>query len=129
MNCIAPGMLPCEMTTGDGVGSQKSKIEREAGPPVGRFGEEKDMAFLAGPAGTFLNGQIIYPEYPDGGKYPLLAANFASVISLTCFAGNLLLRSMPSPEFDPCNEMQLENPHDSPECFCLNNCDIYKLGK
>lgn len=68
-NCIAPGLFPSEMTTGESGPDQKSKIDREIGNPAGRPGSDEDMAacilFLAGPGGLFLNGQTIYP---DGGS-------------------------------------------------------------
>lgn len=68
-NCIAPGIFPSEMTTGESGDDQKSKIDRQVGNPAGRPGKDEDMAacilFLAGPGGLFLNSQVVYP---DGGS-------------------------------------------------------------
>jgi NAD(P)-dependent dehydrogenase (short-subunit alcohol dehydrogenase family) len=72
VNSIAPGVFPSEMTAGESDEHQKSDLGSDASNPSGRFGHETDMGafvlFLAGPASTFLNGQIVYP---DGGEYCL----------------------------------------------------------
>jgi len=69
VNSIAPGVFPSEMTGGDSNEHQKTELKSEASNPAGRFGHDTDMGacllYLAGPAGTFLNGQVIYP---DGGN-------------------------------------------------------------
>jgi NAD(P)-dependent dehydrogenase (short-subunit alcohol dehydrogenase family) len=70
VNSIATGVFPSEMTAGKSDENQKSEMKSEASNPSGRYGSEEDMGncvlFLAGPASTWLNGQIVYP---DGGKY------------------------------------------------------------
>lgn len=70
VNSIAPGVFPSEMTAGESDGDQKSELGSEASNPSGRYGHDTDMGacilFLAGPHGTFLNGQVIYP---DGGEF------------------------------------------------------------
>lgn len=69
VNCIAPGLFPSEMTTGESGEDQKSKIDKKLSNPAQRPGNDQDMAacilFLAGPGGLFLNSQVIYP---DGGN-------------------------------------------------------------
>jgi NAD(P)-dependent dehydrogenase (short-subunit alcohol dehydrogenase family) len=69
INSIAPGIFPSEMTAGESNEHQKSSLDSEASNPAGRYGHDTDMRaallFLAGPSGTFLNGQVIYP---DGGN-------------------------------------------------------------
>jgi NAD(P)-dependent dehydrogenase (short-subunit alcohol dehydrogenase family) len=68
VNSIAPGVFPSEMTAGESNEHQKSELNSEASNPAGRYGKETDMGacalFLAGPASTFMNGQVVYP---DGG--------------------------------------------------------------
>ncbi len=69
VNCIAPGLFPSEMTTGESDDKQKSQIDKKLSNPAGRPGNDADMAacilYLAGPGGLFLNSQVIYP---DGGS-------------------------------------------------------------
>ncbi|PSN72297.1 NAD(P)-binding protein [Corynespora cassiicola Philippines] len=69
VNCIAPGLFPSEMTTGESGDDNKSVIDKQLSNPAGRPGNDFDMAatvlFLAGPGGVFYNEQILYP---DGGN-------------------------------------------------------------
>jgi NAD(P)-dependent dehydrogenase (short-subunit alcohol dehydrogenase family) len=69
VNSIAPGVFPSEMTAGESNEHQKGSLDSEASNPARRYGHDTDMGaailFLAGPSGTFLNGQVIYP---DGGN-------------------------------------------------------------
>ena len=69
VNCIAPGLFPSEMTTGESDDKQKSEIDKKLSNPAGRPGNDADMAacilYLAGAGGLFLNSQIIHP---DGGS-------------------------------------------------------------
>lgn len=63
VNCVAPGLFPSEMTTGE---SDDKKLSNPAGSP----GDNDDMVacilYLAGPGGLFLNPQV---TYPDGATY------------------------------------------------------------
>jgi NAD(P)-dependent dehydrogenase (short-subunit alcohol dehydrogenase family) len=69
VNSIAPGVFPSEMTAGESNEHQKSSLDSEASNTAGHYGHDTDMGvallFLAGLSGTFLNGQVIYP---DGGN-------------------------------------------------------------
>ncbi|KAF2683150.1 NAD(P)-binding protein [Lentithecium fluviatile CBS 122367] len=57
VNCIAPGVFPSEMTTGESGEGNKSVIDKGMSSPAGRPGNDFDMAastlFLAGPGGVF----------------------------------------------------------------------------
>ena len=68
VNCIAPGLFPSEMTTGESDETNKSIIEKSLNCPAGRPGTEEDMAaavlYLTGIGGVYVNGQTLYP---DGG--------------------------------------------------------------
>lgn len=57
------------MTGGESNEKQKTEMDTDAGNPVGRKGQDSDMAatilMLAGRGGAFYTDQIMYP---DGGS-------------------------------------------------------------
>ncbi|ORX94145.1 hypothetical protein BCR34DRAFT_608363 [Clohesyomyces aquaticus] len=64
VNCIAPGVFPSEMTTGESGSDNKSVIDKGMSNPACRPGNYFNMAatvlFLASPGGVFYNAQILY---------------------------------------------------------------------
>ncbi len=63
VNCLAPGWFRTEMTEGTMFGDERSEKWMRDRTPMGRGGEESELdgalLFLAGPASSFMTGQVI----------------------------------------------------------------------